>query len=417
MPQYRKTRKIRKAKKHQKGGAGVFSLFTKPTPKLPHESYKSSVNRVMTFLYSRIHSIPPTQTLLTKDQKEELRSVLIKYKEGNSYREDDFAREILGFKNGNELNDAIRKVEAPGTPIIDIVSNTPAIAESHAGGFSRIIPVIFSNEKTINYRQNWERNICAFDPHVNQNRPIVSLQEKRCIAILAGKSEMETLLLEYQLVYGDNATIESGFPYLIVKPEFMPQMNNKSFPYTRIHANKLMATTYVLDAFKENGVIEIQPDLANVISQEYKAFWNSLGYVQTRQYSNLSGLNLFGDRFLLLDTAISNPFLHISQIPPTAHVYGFDPQTSVQLRKQYPALWNTWISDPNLEFFMKLSNSEQFLIAILQYIQLIKKLKVDATSALNVYEVDLTKKENQESFIKDTEFDKQEDYRKIFKRI
>ncbi len=148
---YRKTRK-------QKGGAGFFSMVSKPTPSPsppPYESYLSSVNRLYTFLYSKVKpSIPgyiplqPGQRQLTVEQKELFRSLLETYKlrnanGRNTFRDEDFVEEVLGLESVADLTREIQAAEAPGTPIQDVIFNRPAIAQSYAGSWGRFIAVIF----------------------------------------------------------------------------------------------------------------------------------------------------------------------------------------------------------------------------------------------------------------------------------
>jgi hypothetical protein len=431
---YRKTRKLKRKQRQrkQKGGAGFLSLFQKQ-PDLPYESYKSAINRLFLALYSHLNAaitpnyipLSSNQTMLTAQQKEVFRKVLRTYVSKNTngkdiVDEERFAREALGFESLDALNKEIQKVEAVGQPIQDVVLLRPAKAESYAGYFGRIYPVILSSDRTVNYRQNWEQNICAYKHEINQNIPIRSLQENRCIVILHNKKHWDIILSEYQLVYGDTATIGPGFPYILVDEKFFPQMNNIPFPYTRINASKLMNVSYVLDAFQQGGIQEIQPDLAKVIAQEYKELWNSYSIVQIRKLSAIQGINFHGDRFLIVNEdspLIPGTILSLSKIPATTILFGFDPRTSCKLRTEFPSLWKQSIEDPNFSFFVSLSPTEQLKIAVLQYIQFLKRFPIQKTKAVEVYSLDLRSKDFQRQLMNEVEIDKAWEYQAIFNKL
>ncbi len=429
-------RKTRKQKRQQKGGAGLFSLISrpKPAPPPPFESYKSSINRLYTFLYSKIDPITkgyiplsPGQQLLSAEQKAYFRSLLEPYvtmnaKERRVYDDERFVREVLNTESVSKLDEQIREIEAKGMPLEDIVFKRPAIGESFAGSLARFLPLVFTPEEMIQYRQNWEQHICAFERGVDQNRPIQSLEEKRCILVLKDKKSFETVLPEYQFVYGDTSTIGPGFPSIIVKEKYMPQLNEVLFPYTRIQANKLMSTSYVLDAIREGGILEIQPDLAYVISQEHRRIWNRSNMVPIVLYTNPpKRLDLYGDKFVFVDGGYPVPagtYVSLTSLTDTPKVLGMDSQSTLQLRTYSPSLWETYIpTDPNLSFFRRLPYEKQILFAVLQHMEFMKVFQSSPKTAFRtVFSLDLRIPENKKRVLANIERESLNEYSEILSK-
>jgi hypothetical protein len=424
-----KTRKQRK----QKGGAGVFSMFSKPNVvKIPYESYLSSINRVYTFLYSKVKPSSPGyipldagQKLLTIEQKDFFRSLLESYETKNSngrrtFRDEDFVREVLGAESVEQLTRQIQDVEAAGTTVQDLLLNRAAIAQSFTGSWGRFLPVIFSSEKQLEYRQNWEQYICRFDSKVDSNRPIRSLEENRCIVVFSKKENLEPLEAEFQLVYGNKAQIGPGFPMIQVEKEYMPVMNKGPFPYTRIQASKLMKTSYVLDAFINNAVQEIQSDLAATIEKEQKRLWNQYSIVKVVNHRNLGTHDVYMQKFISVSDDFPAPvgsYFLLPKLPSLEKVKGMDVQSTLQMRVRYASIWNTLGTDPNLNFFQRLNYKEQIQFAVLQFKQFIKLVNSNPDTAFkSVYVADLRNPETKELFLQNIEADSLESYRNILNR-
>jgi hypothetical protein len=437
---YRKTRKNQKKQKQktryqkQKGGVGgILSLFQKkPKSPPPFESYKSAINRLFLFLYSKVNPSTPgyipleaNQKLLTLEQKDFFRGLLSPYVSRNEnsgkrvYRQEEFVHEVLGMDSLSKLNHEIVGVESVGKPVQDIILNRPAIGESFAGSLDRLLPVLLETEHIVNYRQNWEQNICRLDPSKDQNKPMHSLYENRCIFMYHNEAGLNLLLKELQMVYGDSFTIGPGFPFMLLEKQFLPQMNEKVFPYVRIASYRLLHTIFVKDAFEQDGVVEMQVDLGNTLAETKPELWNNLPLVQIRKRSELGGLSLYKDKYLIVDDSTSLPtdrYISISRISPTTRIYGFDPQTSILLRTKYSSLWSQWVEDPNYTFFMFLSPQEQKMIAKLQFIQYMKEFRKNPSTALQAYSINLGVKENQTMLFKDLNVDDVWAYEKILRK-
>jgi hypothetical protein len=426
----RKTRKQRK----QKGGAGFLSMFSKPAPapELPFESYLSSINRVYLFLYSKVKPTTPGyiplqagQKVLSMEQKDFFRSLLEPYATSNTrgrntYRDEDFVREVLGVENVQTLTRQIQEVEAPNTPIQDVILNRPAIAQSFASTWGRFLPVILTSEKLLEYRQNWEQNICRFDARVDSNRPIKSLEENRCIVVYHTKDNLEGLLGEYHLVYGDSAEIGPAFPMIQVEKKYMPVMNNVAFPYTRIQASKLMKTSYVLDAFINNAVVSIEPNLAATIEKENKKLWNQYSLVKVVRHSKLMNHDIYEQKFISVvdefPVAAGTYFL-LSTLPTLANVKGMDVQSTLQMRTRYSSVWATLGTDPNLTFFQGLSYKEQIMFAVLQFKRYLRVLETSPDTAFQqVYLADLRVPATKEIFLSEIEPKSFDTYKKVLER-
>jgi hypothetical protein len=420
-----KTRKQRR----QKGG--VFSLFSKPAAQI-FESYLSAVNRVYTFLYSKVKPTTPGyiplasgQTKLTSQQKDFFRSLLEPYKTTNAngrntFRDEAFVQEVLGVESIPQLTREIQAVEAAGTAIQDIILNRPATAQSFAGSWGRFLPLIFSSEKQLEYRQNWEQHICRFDSKVDSNRPIRSLEENRCVVVCHSQDNLEGLEGEFQLVYGNRAEIGPGFPMLQVEKDYMPVMDGRTFPYTRLRASTLMKTSYVLDAFINNGVLFIQPDLAAAIEKEYKHLWNQYSLVKVVNHKQLARHDIYMQKFISVvddfPVAAGTYFL-LPNLSTLEKVKGVDVQSSLQLRIRYPTIWSTLGNDPNLAFFQGLKYSEQIQFAVLQFKQYIKVVEKNPDTAFRtVYTTDLRLPAAKEVFLREIEADSLETYRSLLNR-
>lgn len=421
MPSRHKTRKQPK----QNGGAGIFSLFSKPSPQLPYESYLSSINRVYLFLYSKVKPttsgyipIEKDQIILTQEQKDYFRSLLEPYT--TSDNEEEFVKKILGTDSIQILNREIQQVEAPNTQVLDLILNRPAIAQSFAGSWGRFIPVIFSSEKQITYRQNWEQNICKLDQAVDQNVPIRSLEENRCIIIYHRKLDLSIIEGQFQLVYGNKTTIGPGVPILFVEKEYMPEMNGVPFPYTMIRASELMNTSFILDAFINNGVKEIQPNLAAVLQKEKKQLWNQYSLVKVIDYRDLATHDVFGEKFISVSDEFSAPkdtYFLLPNLSSMDEVKGMDAQSTLQMRVRYPTIWATLGADPNVDFFLRLPYKQQIRFSILQSQQYIKLAQTNPETAFRTAHLtDLRDPTKKEEFLRNIDADLVETYRKILER-
>jgi len=426
---HRKTRK-------QKGGAGFFSMLSKPTSSPssppPYESYLSSINRVYTFLYSKLKPTTPGyiplksgQTKLTSEQKDYFRSLLDEYTIQNSnerttYRDEDFVKNILGVESVTALTREIQAVEAAGTPVQDIILNRPSIAQSFAGSWGRSIPFIYSSDKQLEYRQNWEQHICRFDYKVDSNRPILSLEENRCVVVYFSKDKLESLEAEFELVYGNNAKIGVGFPSLQVEQEFMPIMDGQPFPYTRIQASKLMKTSYVLDAFINNAVKEIQPNLAATIEKENKRLWNQYSLVKVVNHRNFARHDIYMQKFISVADEFpvkEGTYFLLPNLSSLHQVKGMDVQSSLQLRTRYPSIWASLGPDPNLDFFQGLKYIEQIEFAVLQFKQYVKVVATNPINAFRtVYLSDLRVPETKELFLQNIDAESFQTYRNLLNR-
>ena len=424
---YRKTRKQNK-KQNQRGGAGIFSLFPKAAP-LPFESYLSAINRVYTFIYSKVDPstpgyipLKPGQTLLTVEQKEFFRSLVESYKKANSnsYHDEEFVKKFLGVNSIHTLTKEIQDIESVNKEIRDIVLNRPAIAQSYVGSWGRLLPVIFSSEKHLNYRQNWEQHLCRFVRGINQNKPIRSLEEKRCIVLYHDKSDLSIVESQLQMVYGDKETIGPAFPLVMVDSEFMPVMNDAPFPYTMIEASKLMKTSYFLDALIANGVKEIQTNLAETIEREHKRLWNQYSLIKVVNHSNLRNHDVYMQKFISVtdDFLISaGTYFSLSNLMSLDMVRGMDVQSSVQMRTRYSSIWSTLGKDPNLPFFQGLKYIEQIEFAVLQFKHYMKMVATNPNTAFqSVYLTDLRDPAKKEIFLENIEAESKESYRKLLNR-
>lgn len=416
----KKTRKIR-------GGAGFFSRLNR-TNSLPFESYLSSINRVYTFLYLKVNPftegyipLAKDQTIVSQEQKDFFQSLLKAYKTTNrDIRDEDFVHDVLGVKSIETLSRQIQQVEAVNTTIYDTVLKRSAIAQSYAGSWGRFVPVIFSSEKQTTYRQNWEQHICALDPKVNQNTSIKSLSEKRCILVYHTKSDLQLIENQFQLVYGDRASVSSNFPALFVEKDYLPEMNGAPFPYALLNASSLMKTSFVLDAFINNGVKEIQGSLAETIEKEYKRLWNQYSLVKVVQHSNIQKHDIYMQKFISVTNDFGNEigtYLLLPTLTSLDKIKGVDVQTSLQLRVRYPSIWSTLGSDPNLSFFLGLKYQEQIQFAVLQFRYYITLLPSYSDTAFKtVYLTDLRNPLTQKLFLKNIEPSELESYRTLLLR-
>jgi hypothetical protein len=407
-------------------------MTSKPKPTIPFESYASSINRLYTFLYSKVsptlsgyRPLTKGQTILSEEQKQFFRSLLIPYKSVNAdgnkvYRDEEFIRTILQTDSLQTLNRQIVQLEAANTQIMDIVLNRLSIAQSFAGSWGRFLPVIFASEKQLTYRQNWEQHICSFDPSVNQNSPIKSLNEKRCILLYHTKSDYPTIEAQFQLVYGDTATIGSGFPSLFVEKEYVPEMNGVPFPSILLNASSLMKTSFVLDAFINNGVKEIQPTLAETIEKEYKRLWNQYSLVKVVQHRKIQIHDIYSQKFISVTNEFplgEGTYTLLSTLPSLDQVKGMDVQSSLQMRTRYAGVWLTLGSDPNLGFFLGLKYPEQIQFAVLQFKQYVKLLSSNPETAFRtVYLSDLRVPATKEVFLKNIEAEELAIYRALLNR-
>lgn len=438
----RKTRKQKK-QRNQKGGAGIFSLFSKPTivpeEEIEYESILSSLNRVYLFLYSKLNPSTPGyiplkegQVMLTENQKNFFQTLLQPYllsinNNGEKiYRHEELIHDLFDEESDKALEAEIRKVEKPSKVIRDIIFNKPAKAESYAGDWYRFISLISYSEKELEYIQDNAHYMCRYDEKVDQNRPIRSLSEPRCVLVIHNKEQLNReeenvpYVKEFQMVYGNNAKIGSGYPLMQVKKEYMPIANRKPISYSRLNASKLMKTSFVLDAFINNAVLYIQPDLAQTIERENKRIWNQYSLVKVVNHRKIGQHDIYNQKFIsVVDTfpVAQGTYFLLPNLPSMEKVRGMDVQSTLQMRVRYPTIWKTLGEDPNLAFFQSLKYLEQIDFAVLQFQQYTKLLSTSPETAFRTaYLSDLRIPATKEMFLRNIEADSIQVFRALLER-
>jgi len=218
--------------------------------KLPDESFIDSYNRNLVFLYYKWKKLarPDKKYRLTPSERKEF---------FNEYRkvinqapaeiiqnlfnmsEDDFNKELQEFEYNN------------GNRILDQDTERQRCATSMAGDFGRLHSVLKKealDKRQFQYWMDSEAFICA---------PIFNT--KNCITITNDLENYSN---------SKNAHSES---YILVDSKYIPRNTDslKKSVTIDVSYDKLPAISFIMDAFLNNGVIEIEPELEKRMRKDF----------------------------------------------------------------------------------------------------------------------------------------------------
>lgn len=348
-------------RKTQKAGANA---------KLQNESYMNALKRNYVFFHSKLKGEEPSKEkrFIEPSEEEEVKRVLLNAKargmETNDIIKTIFHSDPVKFQQelSNWEDYAPEGILNKGTPY---ERRAFPIAKS----LNRFIGTIQSSPKHLQYKSDFMVHICE---NSNFTEPVTSLNKKFCFSVLTP---------EIKQTYEDNKGTGYAVSYIIVKPEFFPPRVTVSGGPINLNAQRIPSISFLLDAFQQDGVLEIEPTLKATLEREAPELleFSKADPLVLITPEQLGDPSLLQGRFIVIDPdimTIQKNVINMKNIPTKdvlqealaqKKVYFMDAKTMYDLWTKYPALWNVNFGTTNNKIFHRLKSHEQLVFCFLLY--------------------------------------------------
>ncbi len=254
---------------------------------LPIENVRDGMRRVFLFFYNKMRQkqgLPPSPNPVypTNDELSELMYTMRNYKllnypeimkkkmslkEYNTYTDDlldKTALDIFGTSL-DQLNKEIIIAEAKHHVFPSLEDpDKKQFGERYGSHLGRYSPILFSSARKADHVADTMKNMCIYDVYSDTQAPILSsLDLPFCICIFGGMNHFTRVIKTIE----DRNLMCSH--YLIVDPKYHPFESKVDTLMTGeyIKAPNLLQTSYVIDAFKEQGINTMDEDLFQLIKK------------------------------------------------------------------------------------------------------------------------------------------------------
>lgn len=393
---------------------------TPPTSTATPQEYESVLpytDRIFLFWYSRINPekanqflenqgsplryvpLNPSQRKLTQEQRGVLLTLvdaIFTGQKNNVNATNRFANTLMNI-TADEFDKEMRNIEAAGSQIYDPYKKRVVTAESYAKEMARLPSLLRKSERNLEYYSDWSSSVCAFSPEM-PTKPFTTLQSNVCIPVMNSSERARKQVEGTFGISTDMPSMPPSYPFLIVKDQFLPSITKERSTFTLTKATELSKVGWVVDAFKANGVLDIQEDLADVLRKEAPTLWGASLWLPLTKLSQLTTVNFLKEKYILTEnTVFPTKYIYVNldffeaykrnqfnrrlrteyiamkkmnllmNLLKNKKIYGVDPLTSIYLRRYFPIEWRNLTNDPNLRIFKYLNTGEQFLLAQLQH--------------------------------------------------
>jgi hypothetical protein len=237
-----------------------------------------------------------------------------------------------------------------------------------SGGLQRFIATLKSKKtpRNIAYASDYQTHICATS---DLNQPVRSLTDAFCFTLLTPQN---------QPIFEEGKGYTYAMSYMVVKPEFFP---TGAMGPAVLNAKRLPVISFVLDAFQQDGVLEIEPTLQATLEREAPELlaYKSQDPVVLLIPYYLKDASTTQGRFLVVDPTIfprgrnvvnmkqlkSNPV--VQDAFAQQKVYFMDPKTMYEVRTSSPQLWLASFGSFNNNLYRTLTPQEKLAFCFLQY--------------------------------------------------
>jgi hypothetical protein len=347
-----------------------------PAPNIPRrtikdEAYIDALKRDYVFFYYKLNGKEPpkSQRFLTPAQEAEVRQVLLDAdRQGKS--EDELVREIFNA-DPSTFQEELSKWEEY-QPDLFLNKNTPfeRLAFPVAKSLARFIATIKRSPKNIQYTSNFMVHQCEI---TNWDTPVKTLSDDYCFSVITPDNRAD-----FEEMKGTMYPVS----YILVKPEFFPKGTVSGGPIS-LSAKRLPFLSFLLDAFRQKGVLEIEPVLKATLQREAHElleFGTSQPITILVPYY-LTNASTTRERFIVVDPAffgrgrnvVNRKLLTKSGLILDAFtkrkVFFMDPKTMVDIRNTHPQLWLANYGSQNSAIYKTLSSHEKIAFCFLQYTQ------------------------------------------------
>jgi hypothetical protein len=338
--------------------------------KVRNETFMNALKRDYVFFYSKLKGIEPSKEtrFLEPSQEEEVRRVLLNAKrkgmENDTIIQNIFHSDPIQFQRelSNWEDYAPEGVLNKGT-------NFERRPFQVAKSLDRFIGTIQSSPKILKYKSDFMVHICESS---NFTEPVKSLSDTFCFTVLTP---------ELKELYEENKGSGYAVSYIIVKPEFFPPRVTVSGGPINLNAQRIASISFLLDAFQQDGIIEMDPTFYGTLRREAPELlrFSIEQPVVLVAPESLSNASTTRDRFIVMSPTVlprgrnvvnmrnfpTKPIL--KQAFETQSVYFMDPRTMYEIRSQFPALWEANYGTKDQAIFKTLTPYEQLVYCFLQF--------------------------------------------------
>lgn len=333
------------------------------------ESYRDALRRVYVFFYYKLKGLEPPreQRFITPEQEQEVKETLLQAKgEGEGVDQDEIIRTLFHanpVKFQQELSDW-EEYKPDGF----LNKGTPyeRRAFSIAKSLDRFIGTIQNSPKYLKYKSNFMVNICET---TNFEEVAVTLSDDYCITVLTPNMKE---------AFEDNKGSAYPLSYIMVEKEFFPPRATISGGPITLNAKRLGTISFLLDAFRQNGILEIEPVLKSTIEREAPELLQ-FSYetpVVIASPVALKDPSVTRDRFILLDFDGERDVIDLKEVSTRPliqnafarrKVYIMDPKTMCYIRENLYPLWLANYGSANTNIYRRLLPNEKSVFCFLQY--------------------------------------------------
>lgn len=344
---------------------------TQATPGKPinvkNETLANAIKRNIVFLHAKLQGQEPSREkrFVTPQQEAEVKRILLEA-DANGLSADEIVQQIFHM-NPQTFQQEFSAWEQY-LPERYFPNGTRAFNVS--GGLQRFISTLKTKKtpRNIAYASDFQTHICTTSDF---NQPVRSLTDAFCFTLLTPQN---------QSMFEEGKGYTYAVSYMVVKPEFYPK---GAMGPAVLNAKRLPAISFVLDAFQQNGVLEIEPTLKATLEREAPellAYGSQDPVVLLTPYY-LKDASTTQGRFLVVDPTIlgrGRNVVNMKQLKSSPvvqdafaqqKVYFMDPKTMYEVRTGTPQLWLASFGSFNTNLFRTLTPQEKLAFCFLQYVK------------------------------------------------
>jgi hypothetical protein len=249
---------------------------------LPIEDYRDGQTRMFLFFYNKMKEtqgqpVSPNTLYASIEEIKELFHTLFlfKYKrfphliKDQYLKEEEYvdefngavAREVFGTEV-DELDTQIQEAERKNYALPSLRDpNQLQFGNQYGGYLARYLPIMTRPLRQFDYLADFAENDCRATIHGDERPPIDSFASPFCICCFLDSAHFERFREE--IVKGCSNYIIFNFMYFPHAKDYM----KKPMPVL-LSASKFLGTSFVQDAFKEQGVTTMDEDLFKLLQKE-----------------------------------------------------------------------------------------------------------------------------------------------------
>ena len=338
---------------------------------LKNETYDDALKRNYVFFHHKLQGQDPpkTQRFVTPQQEQDVKRILLEAdRKGKSA--DEIIQEIFGADPSRFQEEFSAWEEYLPEKYLNRGTPYERLAFPVSKSVARFIATIKNPRKDIRYTSNFQVHQCEVG---ERDQPVQGLTDDYCFSLIhpGNRADFEQ---EKGVIY--------PVSYILVKPEFFPRGTIAGGPIA-MSAKRLPVISFVLDAFQQNGVLEIEPTLKATLEREAPellSFGSQQPIVLVIPFY-LQDPSVTQGQFLVVDPSVlargrnvvNQKDLRTSSIIQDAFakqkVYFMDPKTMFEIRDKIPQLWLANFGSFNLNVFKTLSPQEKLAFCVLQYVK------------------------------------------------